>query len=206
MPHANSAAMQHHLDEIAQIVAPGAHGLIVLDQAAWHTTQKLRLPDNLSLLPLPPKSPELNPAENVWEFLRRNKLSNLIFEGYDPIVAAACDAWNSLIADPDRIASIGTPSLGSDKSSLKRVGISRAVNDRRSPGTCPAGQAVLQALTIVIDGGGRLGEVGAVVEAVRVDRRAQPRRGVADRADIDAAAPAQQELGGAGAEPIGFDQ
>jgi transposase len=88
--------------------APGAHGLIVLDQAAWHTTEKLCLPDNLSLLPLPPKSPELNPAENVWEFLRQNKLSNLIFEGYEAIVTAACDAWNSLVADPDRIRSIGT--------------------------------------------------------------------------------------------------
>jgi hypothetical protein len=72
VPHANGEAMQHHLDEITRIVAPGAHGLVVLDQAAWHTTDKLRLPDNLSLLPLPSKSPELNPAENVWQFLRQN--------------------------------------------------------------------------------------------------------------------------------------
>lgn len=110
MPHANGEAMQHHLDEIGRIIAPGAHALLVLDQAAWHTTDKLRLPANLSLLPLPPKSPELNPTENVWQFLRQNKLSNLIFDDYDAIVAAACDAWNSLIADPDRITSIGTRS------------------------------------------------------------------------------------------------
>jgi len=110
MPHADPAAMQHHLDEIGRIVTPGAHRLIVLDQAAWHTTEQLRLPDNLSLLPLPPTSPELNPAENIWEFLRQNKLSNLIFEGYEAIVTAACEAWNSLVADPDRITSIGTRS------------------------------------------------------------------------------------------------
>jgi hypothetical protein len=108
MPHAGTEAMQHHLDEIGRIVMPGAHGVVVLDQAAWHTTEKLHLPDNLVLLPLPAKSPELNPAENVWEFLRQNKLSNRIFEGDEAILTAACDAWNSLIADPDRIRSIGT--------------------------------------------------------------------------------------------------
>ena len=57
---------------------------------------------------MPPKSPELNPAENVWQFLRQTKLSNRIFDGYDAIVTAACEAWNSLIADPARIKSIGT--------------------------------------------------------------------------------------------------
>ena len=92
------------------LVRPKAHALIVLDQAAWHTTEKLPLPGNLSLLPLPPKSPELNPVENVWQFLRQNTLSNRIFDGYEAIVTAACDAWNSLIADPERIISIGTRS------------------------------------------------------------------------------------------------
>jgi transposase len=110
MPHANSQAMQHHLDEIARLVRPKAHALMILDQAAWHITEKLRIPDNLSLLPLPPKSPELNPVENVWQFLRQNKLSNRIFDSYEAIVTAACDAWNSLLADPERITSIGTRS------------------------------------------------------------------------------------------------
>lgn len=108
MPHADTRAMQHHLDEIARRVRPKAHALIVLDQAAWHTTEKLRLPDNLSRLPLPPKPPALNPVENVWQFLRQNKLSNRVFDGYEAVVAAACNAWNSLMADPARITSIGT--------------------------------------------------------------------------------------------------
>jgi putative transposase len=80
----------------------------VLDQEGWHTTGKLRVLDNLSLLPLHPKSPELNLIENAWQFLRQNKLSNRIFGDYEAIVTAACDAWNSLIADPVRITSIRT--------------------------------------------------------------------------------------------------
>ena len=108
MPRADTHAMQHHLNEIARGLAPKAHAVLVLDQAGWHTTDKLRLPENLSLLPLPPKSPELNPVENVWQFLRQTKLSNRVFAGYEAIVIAACEAWNSLIADPARITSIGT--------------------------------------------------------------------------------------------------
>ena len=108
MPRANTEAMQHQLDEIARCVAPGAHAIVVLDQAAWHTTGKLRLPENLSLLPLPPKSPELNPAENVWQFLRQTRLSNRIFDDYHAIVEACCAAWNRFADDPHTVASITT--------------------------------------------------------------------------------------------------
>jgi hypothetical protein len=66
------------------------------------------VPDNLSLVLLPSYSPELNPVENVWQFLRQTKLSNRVFDGYQTIVTAACEAWNSLVADPARITSIGT--------------------------------------------------------------------------------------------------
>ena len=85
MPRANTQAMQHHLDEIARTLAPKAHAVLVLDQAGWHTTEKLRLPENLSLLPLPPKSPELNPVENVWQFLRQTNLANRVFNGYEQL-------------------------------------------------------------------------------------------------------------------------
>ena len=104
---ANTAAMQLQLDEIALQVAPGAHAVVVLDQAGWHTTQKLRPPGNLTLLPLPPRSPELNPAENVWQHLRQRFLSNRVFDDDDAIVQAICEARNKLMAEPDRIKSIG---------------------------------------------------------------------------------------------------
>ena len=64
MPFADTHAMQTHLDEISRHVAAGAHAVLLMDQAGWHTTAKLRAPANITLLPLPPKSPELNPAEN----------------------------------------------------------------------------------------------------------------------------------------------
>ena len=51
--------------------------------------------------------PELNPVENIWQFLRGNWLSNLVFETYDDIIDAACDAWRKLVAQPETITSIG---------------------------------------------------------------------------------------------------
>uniref|UniRef100_UPI0025E4DDD0 transposase n=1 Tax=Phenylobacterium sp. TaxID=1871053 RepID=UPI0025E4DDD0 len=65
-------------------------------------------PGNITLLPLPPRSPELNPAENVWEYLRGRWLSNHVFADYDAILDAVCNAWNRLIAEPDRIQSLGS--------------------------------------------------------------------------------------------------
>jgi hypothetical protein len=107
MPRANTKAMQGHLNEIAGAVSPGAHAVVLLDQAGWHTTPKLSIPENITLLPLPPRSPELNPAENLWQFLRQTFLSNRVFESYDAILDAAGHAWNAIIEAPSRIMSIG---------------------------------------------------------------------------------------------------
>src|ERR1700720_1391600 len=70
LPSCNSEAMALHLEEISLAVAPDAHALVLLDQAGWHVSKKLPIPDNITLLPLPPKSPELNPVENIWQFMR----------------------------------------------------------------------------------------------------------------------------------------
>ena len=99
--------MQHHLYEIAHHITPGAHGVVLLDQAGWHLTPKLDLPPSLTLLPLPARSPELNPVENVWQFLRENWLSNRIFASHDDIVDHCCEAWNKLVDQPWTIMSIG---------------------------------------------------------------------------------------------------
>lgn len=109
LPVANGYAMNEHLAEISRHVAPGAHAIIILDGAGWHQPGgKLRVPDNISLLHLPPYSPELNPAENIWQFLRQNYLSNRVYETYDDIVDACCEAWNALVAEPERITSIAS--------------------------------------------------------------------------------------------------
>lgn len=107
MPFADTHAMQAHLAEISAAVDAGAHAVLILDQAGWHRSTKLEVPANITLLPLPPRSPELNPVENVWQYMRNNWLSNRVFEGYDDIVARCCGAWNKLVAEPARITSIG---------------------------------------------------------------------------------------------------
>lgn len=108
LPHVNTEAMQMHLDEISRHVAPRAHGVVLMDRAGCHTTNKLCVPDNLTIILLPSRSPELNPVENVWQYLRQNWLSNRVFATYDDIIDAACDAWNNLIARPNAIISIGS--------------------------------------------------------------------------------------------------
>ena len=79
MPHADTQAMSAHLAEIAKTVASGAHALLILDGAGWHGSAELEVPDNITLLKLPPYSPELNPMENVWAYLRANKLAISVF-------------------------------------------------------------------------------------------------------------------------------
>ena len=101
--------MNLHLSEISTQVNTGAHAVVILDRAGWHKTGgKLRVPDNISLLYLPAYSPELNPAENIWQYLRQNHLSNRIHPNYKAIVDACCDAWNQLLSQAGLIASIAT--------------------------------------------------------------------------------------------------
>lgn len=108
-PKANAEWMNHHLREISSQVTPGSHAVLICDGAGWHQTGgELDVPDNITLLSLPPYSPELNPMENVWQYLRANKLCALVWDSYSAIVDACEAAWNFLTNDPDRIRSIGT--------------------------------------------------------------------------------------------------
>ena len=99
--------MQLHLDEISRLVAPGARAVLLLDRAGWHTTTALDVPNNITPIFLPSRAPELNPVENVWQYLRANWLSNRVFDSYDAIIDAACEAWRNLLAQPQTITSIG---------------------------------------------------------------------------------------------------
>jgi transposase len=107
LPYCDTEAMAAQLEEISQTVAPGAHAVLLLDQAGWHVSPKLKVPANMTLLPLPPRAPELNPVENVWQFIRGNWLSNRIFASYEEIVDHCCDAWTKLVEQPWIIMSIG---------------------------------------------------------------------------------------------------
>ena len=107
MPLANTHAMQVHLHEIARAVAPGAHAALLMDRAGWHITAALKMPNNITPILLPSRAPELNPVENVWQYLRQTHLSNRVFHDHDAIIDAGCQAWNRLIERPSRIMSIG---------------------------------------------------------------------------------------------------
>ena len=107
LPFCNTVTMNLHLAEISQAVAVDAHAVLLVDQAGWHISDKLQVPDNITIVLLPPKSPELNPVENTWQFVRQNWLSNRVFQSYDDIVNHCCYAWNRLVAEPWRIMSIG---------------------------------------------------------------------------------------------------
>lgn len=99
-------AMNLHLKEISSQVAKDAIGAVILDGAAWHKTKKLEVPENVVLMFLPPYSPELNPVERIWRFLRNHYLSNRIFPDVDGVIAACLDAWSRFISEPERIASL----------------------------------------------------------------------------------------------------
>ena len=107
LPRCDSEAMTLHLAEISRSVSLGAHAVLMLDGAGWHSAHDVIVPANLSLLSLPPCAPELNPVENVWQFLRDNWLGDRIFSSYNDIVDRCCDAWNRLIDQPWKILSLG---------------------------------------------------------------------------------------------------
>lgn len=109
MPFVSSEAMTMHLAEIATQVGLRAHAILVCDGAGWHQEGgRLTVPDNITLLRLPPYAPELNPIENVWEYLRGNQLSMRLWDSYEAIVDACCKAWNAFVADPNRVTSVTT--------------------------------------------------------------------------------------------------
>jgi hypothetical protein len=91
LPYGNLEAMNLHLQEISRWVTQEAFAVLTLDGAGWHQKgDRLVIPDAIGLLHLPPYSPELNPAENIWEFLRQNDLSNRVYATYEAVVDACC--------------------------------------------------------------------------------------------------------------------
>ena len=106
LPYVNIQGMQLHLAEISANTPDGRFAVVVLDQAGWHTSQKINIFNNILVLPLPPASPELNPQEQVWQWLRRHELANRCFKNYDDIVNACCDAWNSFVNQANRVRNL----------------------------------------------------------------------------------------------------
>jgi transposase len=83
MPHCNAANFQVFLEEFSQ-QHPTEYKIIILDNGAFHKAKSLKIPDNIILVFLPPYSPELNPAENMWAQLKR-KFTNRLFKTLDSL-------------------------------------------------------------------------------------------------------------------------
>ena len=117
MPRCDTKTMNLHLAEFAAEVAPGAHAVLLVDQAGWHMSNRLVVPRNITITPLPPKCPELNPVENVWQLLRDNWLSNRIFKSYNDILDHCChDGTNSSICPGKSCPSVcATGRIGSSQ-------------------------------------------------------------------------------------------
>ena len=95
-PTVNTEIMNLHLEHISQQVGPTRHVVLVLDGAGWHVAKALKVPENITLLPLPPYSPELNAAERPWGYLRQHYLSNQVYRDYNEIFTETMLAWNRL--------------------------------------------------------------------------------------------------------------
>ena len=106
LPDANGAGMQAFLDAFARTIGEDEHVALVLDGAGWHSGKSLRVPENITLVPLPAYSPELNPVERVWLYLKQRFLSLRLHNGYKEIVAAASKAWKRLCRQAGRLASL----------------------------------------------------------------------------------------------------
>jgi hypothetical protein len=106
LPWADTAAMQVFLDGFSKTIADDEHVAMFADQAGWHIANHLKVPDNITLVSLPPYSPELNPVERVWLYLKERFLSHRLHADYDAILEAACAAWNQLVAEAGRVTSL----------------------------------------------------------------------------------------------------
>jgi transposase len=106
LPTVSAAAMDLFLAELAKTIPDDQHVVMLLDQAGWHGAKALNLPKAITLVPLPPYSPELNPVERLWLHLRERYLSHRLLADYDAVLDACCDAWNAVAAEPERIRSL----------------------------------------------------------------------------------------------------
>ena len=106
LPYANTIAMNEFLLELGNNIQAGKHAAVIIDNAGWHKSHELEIPENITLIPLPPYSPELNAVEQVWEWLRNHRFANQCYDNYQQIVDKACIAWNALSKNIELVKSI----------------------------------------------------------------------------------------------------
>ena len=105
-PYIDTAVINVFLEQFAQQLGPNVHAVLIWDQAGFHTAKAIRVPQNITLLPLPPYSPELNPIENLWHYLRAHYWANQEYADWEALAQAACTAWQRVCLQPDLIKTI----------------------------------------------------------------------------------------------------
>lgn len=95
-PEVHTGAFNVFLRMLARHLRPREHAVLIMDQAGWHVSRQVEMPANITAWLLPPYSPELNPVEHVWGWMRRHDLSNRAFEGYDHLLDATATSWRRL--------------------------------------------------------------------------------------------------------------
>lgn len=103
-PNVDAGTFNVFLRMLSKDLRPGEHAVLILDGAGWHKSNSLVMPDNVTCLLLPPYSPELNPVENLWHYLRSHHLSNRAYRDYDDLLDAGGAAWRALT--PEVIKSV----------------------------------------------------------------------------------------------------
>lgn len=106
MPTTNTHCMNLFLSEMSKVLDDGVHAVVVMDRAGWHGSRELRIPANITIQPLPAYSPELNPSELIWLYLKSHYMSNRIYPDHNAIYQALCEAWRQIGDDADLIKSI----------------------------------------------------------------------------------------------------
>ena len=87
LPWVNTGMMDLFLDHMRQVLG-GRFGFLVMDQAGWHVSHDLQVPANMEIILLPPYSPELNPVERLWQWLKRHSLRNRCHEDLEAMMDA----------------------------------------------------------------------------------------------------------------------
>tara|TARA_Y100000031_G_scaffold128194_1_gene146388 strand:- start:36 stop:545 length:510 start_codon:yes stop_codon:yes gene_type:complete len=105
-PHLNSDIVNVFFEQFTREIDPHVHVVMLWDRAGYHTAAAVKLPANVTVIELPPKSPELNPVENLWHYLRSHHWANRAYRDYDDLCDAACDAWQKVCLDPHVIQSV----------------------------------------------------------------------------------------------------
>jgi len=105
-PNINTDITNVFFKQFCKEADPNVHVVMVWDRAGFHTSKELKIPDNVTIVPLPPYSPELNPVENLWHYFRSHYWSNRAYADYDDLRAAAVEGWQNAALNPDVVKSV----------------------------------------------------------------------------------------------------